>query len=256
MRLIAYRVPASLSIGVAALLLGGCNSSDDGGSGSNPTTQSASGVWSGTDSVSGDTVVAIINADGTAAFIRSDGLLFTGTAQVSGNTLAVTVDGYPDFPETFADGSTTGLGTLNGTVMTTTSLSAALTFTTSDNTSITGTWSLNYLALPTGTLAGTYTDAVTGATVTVSSSGLISATATALGCVLNGQATASASADNVYGVTYTYTSCTGAWAVLNGVQFSGEAYVNSNVSPEQVTVGVSGASSTEKYGIISVLNGS
>ena len=46
-----------------------------------------------------------------AAFIRADGILFTGSVQVSASTLAVTVDGYPDFSSAFSDGSDYGIGT-------------------------------------------------------------------------------------------------------------------------------------------------
>jgi hypothetical protein len=94
------------TISFASALLGGCNSTTDDGSGSGTSNASATGVWSGSDSVSGLGVTALINAAGQATFIRGDGVQFTGTVQVSGSTLAVTVDGYTDFGNTFSDGST------------------------------------------------------------------------------------------------------------------------------------------------------
>ena len=93
MRIPPLKLIGCVGAGVAALLATGCNGTTDNTT--NTTTQSATGVWSGTDSVTGLGVTAIINSGGQAAFIRSDGILFTGAVQVSASTLAVTVDGYP-----------------------------------------------------------------------------------------------------------------------------------------------------------------
>ena len=135
---------AVVGLGSLMALFAGCNTDLNNSSGST-TDQSATGIWSGSDSVSGLGVTAIINSGGDAAFIRSDGVLFTGTVQVSGSALAVTVDGYTVFGgAAFSDGSTSGLGTLNGTVSSASTLTAALTFTTADSTAITGSWSLTY----------------------------------------------------------------------------------------------------------------
>ena len=117
MRLIPCKFTLIAATAGIALLQSGCNATSSDGS-NDSTTQSATGVWSGSDSVSGAGVTAIINSTGQAAFIRSDGVLFTGTAQVSGGNLAVAVDGYPQFPSAFSDGSDYGIGTLNGTVTT------------------------------------------------------------------------------------------------------------------------------------------
>ena len=133
---------AVVALGSVVALFAGCNTDLDNNSSGTSTDQSATGVWSGSDSVSGLGVTAIINSGGDATFIRSDGVQFTGTVQVSGSALAVTVDGYSDFGSAFSDGSTSGLGTLNGTVTTAASITASLTFTTADSTAITGSWSL------------------------------------------------------------------------------------------------------------------
>jgi hypothetical protein len=65
------------TIGFASALLCGCNSTTDDGSGSGTSNASATGVWSGNDSVSGLGVTALINAAGQATFIRGDGVQFT-----------------------------------------------------------------------------------------------------------------------------------------------------------------------------------
>jgi hypothetical protein len=254
--------PRSRFIGLAAVFtaacLAGCNSSTSSGSGST-TDQSATGVWSGTDSVTGDAVVAVINSGGQAAFIRSDGVQFDGTVQVSGSTLAATVTGYTNFNQTFSDGSTYGIGTLNGSVSTGGSLTASLTFTTNDNTSLTGTWSLSFEALSntassTSAVAGNYTDVATNATLSITSAGVMTEQNTANGCVLNGSISTTDSSVNVYQVSYTLEDCTGTYAPLNGVQFTGLGYLNTNASPTELVIAVAGANSTSKYAILSNLN--
>ncbi len=244
----------------AALLTPGCNSSSDNNS-STTTDQSATGVWSGSDSVSGLTITAFINSAGQASFMRSDGVQFDGTAQVSGNTLAVTVDGYTNFPGTFSDGSTYGLGTVNGSVTTGGSITATLSFTTNDGTSVGGAWSLTYQSVSNNTsstaaVSANYTDSVTGAVLSITSNGDMTEQNASNSCVLNGSISTSDSSYDVYQVAYSFGNCTGTYAVLNGVQFTGLASLNTSVSPAQLVIAVTGANSTSKYAIISILNGS
>ena len=244
----------------AALLGAGCNSTMDNTP--DTTIQSATGVWSGTDSVSGLGVTAIINSGGQAAFIRSDGILFTGAVQVSASTLAVTLDGYPEFSSAFSDGSDYGIGTLSGTVMTGATLTAALTFMTNANSSISGNWSLTYEALSStassiSAISGNYTDGVTGATVSISTSGGMSGQNASNSCALNGSVSTADSTHNVYEVSFTYSGCTGTYAAVNGVQFTGLATLNSSDSPALVTMTATGTSGAGvPYGIVSSLNGS
>jgi hypothetical protein len=250
----------TIAAALTLLAFTGCNSTTDD-SGSTTTNASATGVWSGSDSVSGLGLTAFINAAGQAAFIRSDGVQFVGTVQVSGNTLAVTVDGYTDFGNTFSDGSTYGIGTLNGSVTTADMLTATLSFTTTDNTAITGTWSLTYESISTSSsstaaVSGNYTDTVTGAVVSINSGGVMTSQNGSNGCVLNGQISTNDSSTDVYEVAYSYADCTGNDAVLNAVQFTGLASLDNSVSPPVLNLGVTGASSTAKYGIVSTLNGS
>jgi hypothetical protein len=255
------------ALGIAAALAAGCNSSDTGsGTGSmGTTTASATGVWSGSDATSGLAITAIINSAGQATFIRSDGVEFIGAADVSASTLAVAVDGYSNFPATFTDGSIHGIGTLNGTVTTASTISASLMFTTDGNTAISGSWSLSYANIAnntssTGAVSGNYTDTssgggLSGAVVSINSNGVMTSQASN-GCVLNGSISTNDSSHNIYEVAYSYTSCTGSNAVLNGVQFTGLATLNTAQSPALLLIAVAGASSTAKYGIVSTLSGS
>jgi len=81
-----FRFKVITALATAALVVG-CNATDTGsGSSTSTTDASATGVWSGSDSVSGLAVTALINSAGQATFIRSDGIQFVGTVQVSGTT--------------------------------------------------------------------------------------------------------------------------------------------------------------------------
>lgn len=258
----AYRIGLMVLVGLLGpALFAGCNTSSTS-NGSGNTTASPTGVWGGTDAVTGDSVVGYIDAAGQATFIRGDGTQFVGSVQVSGSTLVATVDGFTKFPTTFSDNSTYGIGTLNGSVSTGASLTASLSFTTNGGTAVTGTWSLTFNSLTnTGsslsTLAANYTDNVSGTVISISSDGVMSGQNAANACVLNGTVTISNSAYDIYEVAYSYANCTGADAVLNGVQFTGLAVLNSSVSPAQLTVATTGtATSGDKYGLVATLNAS
>jgi hypothetical protein len=261
------RTSLNRTLGIAglcgALLAGGCNSTLNDATGSGTSTPaSATGVWTGTDSASGLTVIALINAAGQATFIRGDGLQFTGPVQVSGSTLAATVSGYTDFSATFGDGSTYGIGTLNGTVATADSITATLSFTSNGGTAISGSWSLTFQGLSNNTssdttISGNYTDTVTGAVLSITTLGVMSSQNPANGCVLNGSVTTHDTAHNLYEVSYSFGNCSGTYIVLNGVPFTGLATLNTNVSPAQITMAVVGTPTTgNQYGIVSTLNGS
>lgn len=245
-------------------VLTGCNGSSLDGSDSGTTTSTgnelASGVWTGSDSVSGQTVAAFVNATGEAYFYRNDGVLFTGTMQISGDSAAVAVNGYSAFPADFTDGSLAGVGTLKGTVTTASSMMLNLVFTTNGGTAISGDWTLSYDALSTNgsslsTISGSYIDSSTGVTIEVSSLGALTTQTSSNGCTLSGTLSTSDTSYDVYQVTYSYESCTGTYTALNGVQFSGLAVLNSNLSPVQLLITATGHSTTTTYGIYSVLNG-
>jgi hypothetical protein len=259
------RAPRTRLIGLSAVvtaswLAASCNSSTSGlGTSTTTTNQSATGVWSGTDSVTSLGVVGIVNSAGQATFIRSDGVQFDGSVQVSGTTLAATITGYTNFNQTFSDGSTYGIGTLNGTVSSGGSLTATLAFTTNGGTALTGSWSLSFEALSatassTAAVQGNYTDVATNAVLSITSTGVMTEQNAANGCVLNGSISTTDSSTNVYQVSYTLEDCTGANAVLNGVQFTGLGYLDVSASPVELVISVAGANSTSQYGIVSDLS--
>jgi hypothetical protein len=259
-----------IGVGISALGLAGCNGVlGDLGTTTTPTNTNASptGIWNGTDSVNNLQLAAIINSSGQAYFYRSDGVVFAGVVQVAGTTLAATVDGYTVYPvQQFADGSTYGVGTLNGTVTTGATMTATLSFTTDGGSAVDGDWSLTYSSLSSdasslAAITGNYRDidaspaTLADTTLSISGAGVLSAQVAANGCVLNGTVTTDDASFDVYQVSYTLASCTGEYAVLNGVQFTGLATVDSSGSPTDIVLAVSGQSSAGvNYAFWSVLN--
>jgi hypothetical protein len=224
------------------------------------TTTTATGLWTGTDSVTGESITGLIASTGQAVFIRNDGAQFDGNVELSGTTVNAAVDGYANFfGSAFSDGSTSGVGTLTGTVASGSTLTLTLSFTTSAGTALTGSWSLSYSSLSSTasaltTIAANYTDTTSNATVSISDDGAIFSQNPANSCVLNGTVSVINVSNDIYGVQYSYSSCTGSDAVLNGVSFSGLAVLNSNVSPAQIVEGVTGAGSGVSYGIVTSLD--
>lgn len=257
-------VLAGMSLAMLALALAGCGGSGLSDSSSSATSASAAGIWTGTDSSSGLSLTGIVNSAGVADFIRSDGVQYVGSVQVAGDTLAATLDGYTQFGSQFSDGSISGVGTLNATVSTNSSISGTLSFTTSGNSASSSTWTLTFDTLYNSSsslsaISGNYTDGSTndpsnGATFSISGTGAITAQNASDGCVLNGQVTVQNASYDAYQVAYTLERCSGSYAVLNGIAFTGLAVLNSGVSPSQIVMGVSGQDSAGTgYGIVSGL---
>jgi hypothetical protein len=228
------------------------------------TNASAAGIWVGTDSASGLALTGIVNAAGLADFIRSDGAQYIGTVQMSGTVLTVALDVYTQFGTFFTDGSTFGVGVLSATLASGSSISGTVNFTTTANSPVSSTWSLGFSSLynnasSLSVISGNYTDASTGdpldgATVSITSSGALTAQSGTTGCVMNGQISTADTGNDAYEVAYTLENCSGADAVLNGIEFTGLAVLNSNVSPAQIVAGVRGQSSGGiNYGVTSAL---
>jgi hypothetical protein len=241
------------------ILLAGCTGANDDNGISSATSQSAVGIWSGIESVTGLAVTAIVDSSGETAFVRSDGAQFAGTAQTSGSSLAVAVDGYSNFPTTFPDGTTTGVGTISGTVTTSTTMTVTLSFTTSGETAITGTWTLSYNSLSTlasslAAVNANYSDGTTGSTVSIDGLGDVNSQDATTGCVMNGTISTSDTAYDIYQTSFTYKNCTGDYAILNDVDLAGLAVLDTGVSPQQLVIAVTGQSSSGSYGITSYLN--
>jgi len=255
---------------VLTLMAAGCGGSGLSSSSTTPTNASAVGIWSGSDSASGLALQAFINSAGQADFIRADGVQYIGTVQVSGDTLTLSVDGYTNVGSTFSSGSSTyGIGTVNGTVTTATSISATLTFTPTGGSQESSTWSLTFSSLSNtasslSAIAGTYTsgtafvggtDPLSGASVTISSAGVISGQDSTSDCVVNGTVTVGDSSYDIYEVAYALSGCTGTYVDLNGLQFTGLAVLNNATPPNQFVIGVTAqaGSGAAYYGLVTAL---
>lgn len=266
---------AACLVAVAAYL-SGCNTDglstlDSSSSSSSSGVASAAGIWTGTDSATGLAITGFIDASGQADFILSNGVQFTGAVQVAGTSVAMSLDGHTQFGAQFSDGTTYGVGTFSGTLSSGSSLAGTLTFTTTGNSMTSSDWSLTFSSLydtssALTSVGGTYTesssavtqglDPLSGASVSISSTGMLSGQNSTNGCVLNGTISNSNPSYDVYQVSYTYASCTGSYSVLNGVQFTGLADYNPNVSPSEIVIGATGQNgSGTYYGLVLALGG-
>lgn len=248
----------------------GCNTdqlstlegSSSSSSSSSSGTASAAGIWTGTDSATGLQMIGFIDSSGQADFILSNGVQFSGSEQVAGTAVAMSLDGYTQFGAQFSDGSTYGVGTFNGTVSSGSSITGTLSFTTSGDSATTSNWSLTFSSLydtssPVSAVSGTYTesasavsqglDPLSGATVSISQSGMLSGQNSTNGCELNGTISNSNTSYDVYQISYTYESCTGAYSVLDGIQFTGLAYYNTSASPAEFVIGATGVNGSGTY---------
>lgn len=274
------RAPLTAVLSLLLVCLAGCNCEGNvlctkftsASTTSSSTTGSAAGIWTGTDSATNLELTGYVDANGNADFIRSDGVQFIGTAEVSGTTLDIALSGYTQFGYEFSDGSSFGTGSFSGTFTAGSTISGTVDFTTADDTTIDSSWSLTFDSLYStasslDTIGGSYTDnlaavsdgvdPLSGASLTISSAGVLYAQGSADGCVANGTVTVISASADLYQVSYTLANCTGAQAVLNDASFSGLAELNTDASPLALVIAVTGESSSGTYyGIVSEVSGS
>ncbi|MGA3156509.1 MAG: chitobiase/beta-hexosaminidase C-terminal domain-containing protein [Steroidobacteraceae bacterium] len=231
-----------------------------------PAAVPTAGIWYGTDSVGGQEVIALINATGQAVFVRSDYSQYAGPLTVNDTAITATLNGYPNFPNTFADGSISGSGALTATVNQQVSITGSLAFVSSAGTSYPGNYTLGYLDISTSgsvltDVAGSYTDVSssedpnTGGTVTISATGVLASSGATSGCVMSGMISTADATTDIYEVAYSYSGCTGAFTALNGLAMTGLAALNTNLSPAtQLLIAVNGPSGGSPiYGLVSSL---
>lgn len=240
---------------------GGSSASGSSSSGS-VANASPGGIWTGTESVSGLQVTGIVDEQGDAEFIRTDGVQYVGIVSTSGNSISGNIEGFMPFGSTWPDGSAHGTGTVSGSITERVSAQLNTRFTTDAGTTTTGTLNLAFNSLynqssSLATIAGNYTDSSTGTVVTIRSDGTVFAQDANTGCVVNGTVSVIDANYDAYRVQVTFANCSGQDAALNGVQLRGLATRDTTVSPARVIAGVSGTSGAGiKYAIVYVLNGS
>lgn len=229
---------------------GGGNSSsgDSGGTQAAPTS---GGIWIGTDSATGMQITALIDETGDVVAIRSDAAQFIGTLSMSGGALSGNLDGITQFGSAFPDGSIHGTGSLSGTVVPHSSITATIHFTTDRGEATVSNVSLSFQSLYLQTpslpaLAGNYTDAQ-GDTISINSDGTVTAQAPLIGCVVNGDVLKIRADINLWQEQIDYANCTGSDAPLNGLELVGFAMFDP--SKGSALVGMHD-SSGHHYGIV------
>jgi hypothetical protein len=86
--------------------------------------------------------------------------------------------------------------------------------------------------------------------VTIDSMGAVFSQDPTTGCVVNGNVSTINLSYNAYRVPYTYGNCTGQYAVLNGLQFSGLGTLDNTQTPEHLLVGASAQSGSAKMALV------
>lgn len=244
-----------LGLGLVASFLG-CGGGGGGGAPATslappppPVNQSPGGIWIGTDS-EGDDIIALITEAGRFHFLETTTLAQgSGNASVSnGNDITASFRFVPPVGFVFADGSTFSDCTVTGTVAERTSLSGTVNCTSSLGNQSSVTVNLAYDTLydlnsSLGTFAGTWTDASAPGIdiVNVDSLGvIIGQDGSGSNCIYSGQVSLIDANFNAYDVEWTYSSCIGNAAILNGVSFSGIGAIDNTVTPVNFILGATG----------------
>lgn len=194
----------------------------------------------------GDSFFAEINTANGCTLVGFGQILVTTGPSFSGSTEDA-VGTFSQGPSintscSFPDGSTSASTALSGTLTPLSSLQVTDTTTTSKGMALgpeTNTWSYAtiYNEKPSfATIGGNYADGAY--TLTVSSTGAIFEQQPDTGCVINGQVTAADPFHNAWDLSFTFASCTGALAVLNGQTAIGLGYYDDSVSPNQFVYGI------------------
>ena len=242
---------------------GGSSSSGSGSNSGGATTPNASpgGIWKGTESVSGTSVFGVSDEVGDFYFLRSDGVLYIGTATTTADALSGSFDGFVTSGSAFPDGSTHGTGTLSGTIQPRVSITSKFQFATDNAITSTGSLSLTFDSLydnasSLAAISGNFTSSIDAAVVTIGSNGTIFSQDTTSGCVLNGTVYIINASYDAYRVVFEFSSCQGQAAASNGAQFTGLAALDTSVSPHVVHIAATGASAGKKYAMAFDLTGS
>jgi Chitobiase/beta-hexosaminidase C-terminal domain len=254
----------STNIAAIALAPGHTASQATGASYTIGPAAAAAGIW--VEDVNGAaTVIGIVTASGHSIFINAiDYSQYAGAVTVTGTTFSAALDGFTNFPATFADNSTSGTGAFNATLGTDSSLVGAFTFESAGGHAYPATWTLSYATVSlsgslVSALAGSYVDASstadpnTGGTITISSAGVMASSGASSGCVMDGTISTADPTTNIYEVSYTYAGCTGAWVDLNGVGFSGLAVLNGSAGQLIMAANGQGGGAAQ-YGLVTALD--
>jgi hypothetical protein len=238
--------------------VGACGGGGGGGSALVPTNSSPGGIWDGTVLRTGQQVRGLVTETGQFHFILADHTQYIGNLTVSGMSASGSFDAFPAPGSAFPDGSRHATGTVSATVQERAALTATLQLKTDAGTSFSDTLSLAFNRLynrPSSIagIAGNFSEAGTGAVFTLSSDGQIFAQDPTSKCVITGTVSLINATYNAYGVSISFASCIGQFAVLNGAQLTGVGALDNTVTPEQAIIGLSGTAAGTKLALVEVL---
>lgn len=218
-----------------------------------PADQAIGGAWVGTDSA-GLEILALSTETGRVHWVvPATGEQGFGTASVNGSAVTINYTYVAPLGFTLDDGSTSATCSATGTIQERQSLAVTVNCTTSLGSTFSNSASLTYDSLydrdsSLSVIAGNYDDF--GLVLNVAANGVIFEQDPSTGCIINGQVSIINSQFNAYDVSITYSNCVGNFAVLNGATFTGLGILDNTVTPEQVTVGLTGAVGGVTYSIV------
>ena len=237
---------------LTGFILGSCGGGGGGGPTIVPTDASPGGIWSGTDSTSGLAVTGLVTEAGEFHVIRSDNVQYFGTMSVSRNNVSGNFTGVTPVGSVFPGGSTTGTGTISGTVQERVSASLATSFRPAGGATSTSNLLLTFSSLynrasSLATIAGNYLDPTTNAIINVNSNGVVFSQDAVTGCVITGTISIINAMFNAYRVQYSFASCRAPNTILNGTTANGLGTLDNTVTPERAIIGVVNATPGYSY---------
>ena len=232
-----------LMVSVLALAgwLAGCGS-NSGSPAMAPIDQVIGGYWEGVDD-QGALLTVLASDDGAFHYFSDSGAQGTGTATVNSRSVSIDMMLAAPLGATLSDGSATADCTATGRLFQRFEFDLTLSCTTDMGATLDSTVTLTFnsvfdLDSSLATVAANY-DA-NGVVLTLMSDGTMFEQDPNTGCVLNGQITPLDPRFNMYDLAFTFASCTGADAKLNGVDFTGLAIYDDTQTPNVLFGGVTG----------------
>jgi len=212
------------------------------------TNASPGGIWFGTDS-EGDNIVALITETGRFHFLDEFDFQGSGIITVSDTDEFDTSFRFvPPVGGSFADGTAFADCVASGLLTERSTLEGTVDCTTAGGTQSSVTVNLEYQPLydldsDLDAFIGTWTNSFDPGTdvANVDAMGVITGQdGSGSGCIYGGQVTIIDPNYNAYDVEWTYSSCVGEAAVLNGATFSGIGAVDNTVTPTEFILGATG----------------
>jgi hypothetical protein len=238
-----------ICIGLASCTHRGGGGATDSAGGEGQT-ESIGGVWNGTDAA-GRSIIGLADEAGEFHLIRDDGTQYVGTATTSGDTVSASAERL--VRPGGSEGSKYEAAALKGKVQQRQAMSVTVAPAASARSFAPETISLQFnssyndpssLAM----FAGDYKDN-SGSSITVTGGGQLFWRDSRDGCLASGAVSLIDEHYNLYEVQFSYSACQGAYADLNGVQFSGLGTLDTSLQPTQATIGVTGQAGGRGYAI-------